>query len=526
MTPSTSAEQLLAELYEIDPDLKQHHTALLPLVEELLKHKPNTTPSKAFVERLRKELRAKAAEHAAVPPTNIPAAVPARRASFLDLFRGPVLAPALALLIIAGAAGYSLSNLQSDRPLFNPTPANDTSSDLFAYSVTKTKDGAFGDLGTIGTPNQGVAYGRGGGGGGGDARAVTNPVQPMSSGAEEDASKIMIAPEMTRITYAFSGALELSEGDTVAVLKRQKNTRLPFEALGQAFNLGMIDLGSFPGRKVDTVMLTQEGEYGYMITLSLGEGMVSVSPNWQAWPHPEAGCKDEACFRRMQLKPQDVPADETLISIAKAFATEHKIDLSGYGEPVVDQQWKRDMEMMVDKSMAWVPESHRVIFPLLVEGEEVVDEAGNPTGLSLSVNIRAKKVSDMWNLTNRQFVRSDYAAVTDSAKILDYLQRVDAPYYDPMPRTNVKDVTVTLGAPTKGYATFFRTDEKGMTDELLIPSLLFPIQNVPEGTPIWRRTITVPLAADMLKRLTDVPRPEPLPMPTDLMRTGTGEVAE
>ncbi len=508
MTPSAlTAEELLTELERIDPDLKQHHAQLLPIIQELLKQKPDAVPSKAFVERLRKELRAHAGSrsHAGIAPDPAPAA----GHSFLSFLWNPRLAPVLAVALIAVIGGYALWQRQpGTRPLFTGT---DRRTDLFAYSVSKTGNRAFGDLSA--NPSQtGPAYGRGGGGG--ITLPASNPA-PMAAqdAAGSEAGKIMIAPEINRITYVFSGAIELPTEQNVAVLKRQKNARLPFETIGQALDLGVMDLGSFSNRKVDTVTFTQEQEYGYQVTVALGEGTVSVSPNWQMWPHPEASCQDETCFQRYRLKPADVPEDAALIQIARAFATEHGIDLAAYGNPVVDRQWQREYNAAPDKRYAWVPDSLRVVFPMLVEGTPVVDEGGNPTGPAFNVNVRAKRVSDVWGLTNQRYVRSNYPAVTDSAQVSAYLKRIDAMHWDTTPAgTSVKEVTVPLGTPKRGYAVFYRPSEDGaVTDELLIPSLLFPV-NAPANAPVWRKTIAVPLAQEMLEKAASQPEPRPMPL--------------
>ena len=65
---TASHQTILAELYEIDPSLREHEAELVPLVQKLLERDPAQKPSPAFVKQLRKELaaRAEASAHGAV----------------------------------------------------------------------------------------------------------------------------------------------------------------------------------------------------------------------------------------------------------------------------------------------------------------------------------------------------------------------------------------------------------------------------------------------------------------------------
>jgi hypothetical protein len=89
---------------------------------------------------------------------------------------------------------------------------------------------------------------------------------------------------------------------------------------------------------------------------------VNIDANWEQWP--QSKCTTEACYKNEQVKIGDIPADDVLIGIARDFVSEHGIDLSHYGDPEVDNSWKRDYERATDTSLAYVPDTQRVVFPL------------------------------------------------------------------------------------------------------------------------------------------------------------------
>jgi hypothetical protein len=251
---------------------------------------------------------------------------------------------------------------------------------------------------------------------------------------------------------------------------------------------------------VDNLTIAQDTDRGYMVNLMLRDGTVNISANWEKWPHPEQDCRDEACYAKYRTKITDLLSQEQLLQIAGAFVSEHGIDVSHYGAPEVDETWKRDYDRAQDKAQAYVPDAQTVVYPLLTEGRPVFDQGGAKQGIRVNVNVRQKLVSDVWGIQNLQYLRSDYAALSGSGDVLDYLAHLDRMAPDAYPQgMKVKRVKVTLGEPTLGYASYF-TYENAQTRELIVPALLFPVQNVADGQYLWQQTIAVPLAKDLLKQ--------------------------
>ncbi len=509
------AALVASEGRELDPSLRAQEEELVPILEKLLKRKPAVEPDPAFVQKLRVLLRDKAM-------------APRTSSSFFSFFTMHALNYAVtgAVLgaIITGPVVYGI--MQSNGlPAFPQEGSRDQA--LFSYSVEETGNRAFGDLSTINTAGQGGggmdAYNprpqSGGGGATAESTMLANPDMDQ---------KMLIAPEMVEYNLKFDGELPALTNEQVEILKRQKGvSSADMSKIMSAFNTGLADLNSFDGAKTDTLSFYQDKAYGYLVNVSFREGMISISQNWEKWPQPGAECRDEACYRRIQLKMSDIPADETLISIADAFVREHGIDLSQYGPAEVDTMWKQSYGLAADQTQIYVPDQIRVIYPQLVEGQHMYDEGGGKVGLSVGVNIREKKVSDVWGIMDQKYLKSSYPGVTDAAQITAFLEN-----YGKVPpewitgETKLKTVDITLGTPEIGYMKMY-TYESNVSEELIVPALIFPVTNVPAGEYYYRTTIAVPLAADMLNKMSQQidPRPMPLIM-EDNVRTDGAVVEE
>lgn len=495
---------ILADLYEIDPELQAHEKELIPLIQTLLKHDPSRTPDEQFVSELRTRLRERAHQ------------LSSEKKSAWN-FPLPVFLGSLATLLIAVPVTYWAAS-QSGTPTtlqVSNNAENAPALTLFGYDVSQTKDKAFGSFSGF-TPGSGAEGGRGGmGGGGGDA---------MMAGDAAVSNEKMIAPGMpypnSSIGYTFDGSIPALPS-SVSVLKKQpQNSTIPLETFAKSLNVQGINIRSFEGSTVDSVSFVQQKKYGYMLSLQLRDGTFSLSQNWEQWPHPENSCQTEACFRSFALSPSDIPADDVLIKIAQDFMKEHSVDLSEYGAPEVDNNWRRDYERMVDKTYAYVPETQRVVYPLLVDGKPVFDTSGNKTGLSVGVHVREKKVADLYGIMNRTFLASSYDTVPTEADIKEYLSKQkDYPGDTVMTTPAGEKVTVTsltLGNPVLAHSIYYRY-QNNTSEELVVPSLIFPINDTTNLPYLYRRQIVVPL----LKELLEMPDPGvAVPLDTEVAPRG------
>ncbi len=498
----SNAKTFLADLYEIDPSLKSHEAELLPLIEQLLVADPAIAPDEEFVAALQVSLR----DHAAT----LGAGGRGRSSLWNNLLYSlGGMATATAAFLIAFSAWQGQPVEQAAQAPANA--AARTSDPLFAYQVEETGPGSFGSLTHVanpaGTPPTPSARSQSGGGGG----TVGNPA-PMMAGGTADAK--MIAPwPMVRYTYVYDGELPDLESQ-VSVYKRDpKANRIPLSGLVSSLNLGMIDAGSFAGMNVQSISFGQDREFGYQLYVDLVNAQVSLNAQWDKWPMSK--CTSDECYRNEQVKIGDVLSDARVREIAQAFLTEHGIDLARYGEPVVDNGWRRDYDRTTDKSMVYIPDTQRVIYPLMIADQPVYDQGGLPTGLSVGISVKHERVLDIYGIGDQTYLKSDYVGVTDEAAIKKMIAGLEQWPVGIMLREDGSKpeetaATVTLGEPQLSLATYYDYRD-GVSAELLVPSLVFPVKSVTgDNTFFYRQNVVIPLAKQIFDQQGDMGRPMPL----------------
>ncbi len=487
MKPSVTG--FLEELYALDPNLRDHEQHLRPVIEHLLAHDPAQSPDPAFVQKLRTQLRERA-DTLTVPSTSFFTTMQKFFTIAIPAAAIAVIIPVVVLLKQPGAAPVQVA--------------------LSPESVENAGSEAFGPLsgispGTADGVTSGRAQGGGGGGMGGVPPAAPVPsLAPDSVGANYAVTdeKMMIAPyPVTHYEYVYDGELP-SLTDSVTVYKRTPSVlKLPLTAISSQLNIRGIDINSFDGMTAESLSFAQNKPFGYMINIALRDATVNLDAQWDQWPMSK--CTTDACYQAERVKLGDIPSDDQLITIAKAFVGEHGIDIAGRGEPEVDHQWKRDYDRASDKSQAYIPDTIRVVFPQLIDGKPVYDQSGGKAGIGVNVHIKHKRVMGVWGIAGSTYAKSDYPGVTDTAAIKTLISKLDN---YPMPvdsmlrdtDTKTQNVTVHLAEPAIGYVVYFKYDEKG-SQELLVPSLMFPVARADGAGPdlYYRTNVIVPLAKEL-----------------------------
>ena len=508
MTRTVSA--IIDELIALDPALKEHEAALEPLVKALLAADPAREPDADFLKDLRSRLQQRA--------TVLSSSQASPRSSMSPF---SFLAGAIAAVVIAvPAVTYIVTH---------DGMTQTTKDSLFAYEVTSASPHAFGDLQNAQPAAGGMGGARTGGGGMGGDSAAPMAAENASYGMADE--KMMIYPpgEMTTYDFVYDGELPPLPQDTVNVLKRQQRFQnVPLSLIADRFDLGMVDLDAFGSAKLEYATFLQDKDFGHVISLGLRDGSISIAQNWEKWP--QSKCQTEACWQAERVTIGQIPSDEEVIRIANDFIEDYGIDVSHYGEPFVENSWRTEYDRAADKSQTYVPETQRVIFPLLVEGLEVVEQQGEKSGISVGVHVKHKRVSDVWGLMDQTYASSAYDAVSDPQMIKDYLKNFE--HFDPVAMgirdAKVKNVRVTLGTPTMALSRHY-TYGDAMPAELLVPSLVFPVLSVEGNASIYRKAVVIPLAKELFTQsqppvmpLLEKPEPRPMdePMPVDLPAPG------
>ena len=511
-------QNLLDELYQSDPSLKERESDLIQLIMNMTASRPMVAIDDAFKAHLRKTLKTEAKRLASMPSAPAKASKEkATRPAMLFPFvygAGGLVVGAVAMFFTVQSLNPSSPNIPSNN---DQMMAEDQNEQGGSSSIAYLSKQAFGSLaGIFGSNEQGsakaipegseiTADGNAVGMGGGGAMAMLSaPSADPSVMIERDVDG-MVLYRAPKFEYDYTGEdLSLIAGE----LEVFRQTIKPISASTingaiKNIDLGLVDVGTFSQTTIGDININEDRDRGYSIYISPANGMVNINQNWQRWQ------TDEMIARTMPAEPA-APApilpDETLIKIANDFLNAHGIDASVYGEPIVDKRWMRyqTLEKVQGESMiAYAPDSVQVIYPFQVNGENIVDTSGMETGMTVGIQTRTKTVQYVNNLRSVQIESSNYPAITDTQKIMSYVDQGGL-YGDYSGDGDI--IRVELGTPTQEYVQVYHYDGT-INSELLVPALVFPVINQPEN--YWRTHIIVPLISELIE---EVERPIPMPL--------------
>lgn len=255
-------------------------------------------------------------------------------------------------------------------------------------------------------------------GGGGDAT--------MSKMAPSDASlpsPLMPPYEMKVYKYVYTGSGYTIAENEMGVLQKKKNTITSADAefILSNFSLSSFDIRKFKNLRLNNITLSEEKEYGLNLYIDLNEGNVFVTKDWSRWPH--LNCQTEACFQANRTSIANVPSEVDMIGLANRFVEEYKIDISSYGTPYVNQEWRVEYDRATDKSQSYIPEIQHVVYPLRLDGTEVFEEYGQPRGITIGIDIKNRRVAEVNGIEKLEFEESKYAVETDFQKVLQVAEK-------------------------------------------------------------------------------------------------------
>lgn len=316
------------------------------------------------------------------------------------------------------------------------------------------------------------------------------------------------------IKYVYKGEelkLEQSQLEVYRRIKGDGRFAAGLTELIGGVNLDLVDINAFSNLRMQNLSLAEDRDSGLSLYLDFNEDTVSINENWQRWVTPAAGVIEKMMVESNRLKIEDVPADEILVSMADQFLAEKGIKRDNYGQGKVEDYWRRDYVLFENKADYYVPEVVSVVYPLLINGQEVRDQSGNPSGMHVSINIVRKQVSGLYGLSPYRFESSSYETETDSARILKVAENggYNRNYIGGFGGDKAAAKEIELGTPVANYVSTWNYG-RGKSEELLVPALIFPVMSQPEPPYFSQRFVVVPLAKDMLAKLETQPTNGPV----------------
>ncbi len=475
--------QILDELYAMDKNLKKHEAELVEIINTLIASRPQVK----FDESFKKELGAKLLERLEKfqKKPDEKKGININLTLMNKLFYG-LGGMALALLII-------IPLLKTQSPNLLPT---DYGSVNFGLEVDKISKNAFGPLvsiqGTQATADSALGRGEAVGLGGGGQSAASAP----------DVIGIM-PPEYVNFSYSFDGEIPVPDQELPVYKKVKGNSASGNLArLLQQSKFDIIDISSFDNSQLRNFNIIEDKPYGYSVYIDLYEGIMSIYENWERWPHPPV---------LETLTIDQVPGDDVLIAIADKFLADKKINISQYGKPAVEDNWRVFYNQAEDASSAYVPDNISVVYPQLINGETVYEEYGGYYGLRVNINIREKRASGAWGISSQKYQSSLYQMETDTSRLKKLLEQGGG--YPLYTDANSRTAEVKLGEPTMSYSIIWQNDANG-SYQLYVPALVFPVVEAPDAGYFNRENIVLPLAKDIVEnRLNPNQEDYPLPVP-------------
>ncbi len=492
-------QQLLSELYLLDPNLKEHEKELVTILSDLLESAPQPKIDQSFVSRLRAQLTARAEGSTTVR----------KGFNWLNLFVPVVTAGAGAYVMFFAITSLGLfsapKTVTPSQPATNLAQTNAPVERPKQPYIAQVMSNAYGPLNTTGAQSAP----------GSQVRVMENGTTVPLTGGGDDATGKLMAPspsgtmpvyQPTRVKYVYTGDVPIPEG-TVNVYRPRVDTASG-DASSSLSALTLLNAQKFQNLQVQNMTINEDREFGYSITFDTSYGMQSVSiyKNWQKWPNHFVCVQNadgsEVCNPSPVLTVKDIPADDELLKLADQFVQEYGIDVSRYGSPQVDMQWQTDSRRDPAEA-AYVPDEISVVYPLTLDKQEVWMEGWNArVGLRISIDLRDKKVAGASPITSQQYEASPYA-VGSKEKIQSIMEQGGTyggyGFYEE--GVEVKTVEATLGEPRNVLLQISRYDDKTSTSEwLYVPALQFPVTQKPQNEEVYvPEFVFVPLAKDLLE---------------------------
>lgn len=460
---------MLQELYAIDPELAKHEAKLKKIARAMLLAAPKGELDEEFSRQLKERLMAKAMEMRQ-----------ARESRGYGMFKWQILPFATAGAAVAALLVWIILPAMSPSM---PGSAIPSITDLgFVPKVAVKPAGmeAFGSL-AMAQPASGQPVATGMGSSGSSAPSG-QPVIGLGGGGGSATGMVMPPFEYVNYKFNYQGdGFEMPTG-SLPVLKNVKDSGAAAKAAQvlKKVSFGLFDINKFSGLSVSSINFSEDADRGYMASLSMDDELLAIYRNWSKWPQPQY---------EGQLSRADAPSDEEIIAIADAFASRYGVDLSGYGAPHVDDSWVRYQP--ADSS--YYPDSVSVIYPLLHDGAEVLDESGNLTGPRINVNIRDRQADSLWDLRTNSYLASDYSLESSKDRVLEIVGRGG---HNRVVNPDAATVEGTVGDPELHYVRIYRYTGF-TTDTLLVPALVFPVVQKPDAN-FYQDKIVVPLVKEIL----------------------------
>lgn len=512
--------EIIKDLYNIDPSLKEYEDKIRDIVFEIYYQKPEIEINDAFKNELKEkiinriyELKRESVKNTSNTKENNQSKLILTMKRINYILSGAVVTACLfgVFIYVSNNKNYKntsgiANNLNTVDFSLNIKNTGNNFGEIFSQNSVNSNENTKSSAASAGVKLAPSSLGIGGEG-------VSSTIMDSK----------MIAPNSNYVPtiykYVYDGDktfLDNLNDTDFPVLKRVKDSTVPFNNTN-IINTNIIDISKFNNLKINNISIDEDKDRGYSLYMSLIDGTLSISKNWAKWPQLDYNT---------QLTINDVASNNELISIASDFAKDYNINLENYSAPEIQTDYAVLYAKTTDKSSFYIPASTSVIYPLTINGKEVYEQYGSKYGIIMSINFKEKKVEYVNNIQTLKFESASYDLNKNVDDILKVAENTDN-YYAPDSTSNYKTVEIKLTDPKLAYAKIYNYDNAtGINNEFLVPAVVFKTNDSTDETQTYYRNyIVVPLTKEYIdgelnriKDLENMPKIEPT--------TSTGSVGE
>ncbi len=294
-------------------------------------------------------------------------------------------------------------------------------------------------------------------------------------------------PEVYRYTFSWELNLDLTENMPVYKKENVSNIGKTLASNIKNLNFNWVNLENFDNLWISNLTLNQDKDFWYSFNIDFENSNLNISKNWTKWPQIDYSENTKQVFLN----------EDEIIKIAWDFLKNYNIDLSSYGKPKIDNSYSNMLAKF--SSSRIMPEYANnmtsVIFPLIIDGKEIMEEYGQDSWVRIEVDLHEKKVTWLSGLSVLSYLKSDYKIETNTKNILK-VANVWGRYgfYDY--GENVKYVDKNLVNPRIKYVNIYKYDSY-IPEQYLVPAVVFDVENKEENN--YTQSIIIPVVKDFYK---------------------------
>lgn len=338
--------------------------------------------------------------------------------------------------------------------------------------------------------------------------SIASPASDIAPTSSKMQSNYLMQDESETIKYTYSYTWELEWlNSKITLLKKIKSEYNNSSLLSylKNFDLWWFDLKNTLNPKLTSFSFNEDKDYWLEYSVNLSDSNINVSKNIAKWP--QTYYKDNISTNSSQIKLTDLPEDTKVIALANDVIKKYNIDIKNYSKPFVNSDWKKDYEKSEDKASYYIPDIIEVVFPILIDWKTVYEDYWQIKWLRTWFDVKTLKLAQITWIERLSLESSNYNAITDKSKILDYIAKwwrnSYTQYYDT--NTKVKNVVIHLQKPTIEYIHIFDYNN-WINSEYFVPAYIFDTIEKPKQWEYFQDKVIVPLVKDIFESSSNIMR--------------------